>query len=282
MTHGDPIRGLGWRRRWRMMATALGWQRAGFWTPYRHAAAVVPVDYPAIDALFRQHEAGFLEQLATAEGFAATIAGFHGPPPAPRLSQQWFPRLDLAMTYALIRTRRPQAVVEIGCGHSTRVIARARRDGGLTTRHLCIDPAPRAPLAGLDVVHLARRLEQVEAEVVAALAPGDVLFVDSSHIAQPGTDVDRIFHRILPRLPAGVLVHIHDVFLPDPYPPAWRWRGYNEQLLVASWLLAGGLVPLFASHWVTTRCRARFQQGPLARLPRAGDAPETSLWALKR
>ena len=30
-----------------------------------------------------------------------------------------------------------------------------------------------------------------------------------------------------------MLLHVHDIFLPDPYPAAWDWRGYNEQAAVA-------------------------------------------------
>ena len=50
------------------------------------------------------------------------------------------------------------------------------------------------------------------------LGAGDILFIDSSHIAMPGTDVDRLFLDVLPRLPSGVLVHVHDILLPDAYP----------------------------------------------------------------
>ena len=52
---------------------------------------------------------------------------------------------------------------------------------------------------------------------------------NSSHILMPGSDVDILFNRVLPRLPAGALVHIHDIFLPFDYPAIWGWRNYNEQ-----------------------------------------------------
>ena len=54
--------------------------------------------------------------------------------------------------------------------------------------------------------------------IIAAFHPGDLLFVDSSHILMPGTDVELILTELLPRLPAGALVQIHDIFLPDAYP----------------------------------------------------------------
>ena len=59
--------------------------------------------------------------------------------------------------------------------------------------------------------------------------------------------------RVLPTLPAGVLVHIHDIFLPDDYPAEWEWRGYNEQLAAAALLHGGGYRPIWASHYVATR-----------------------------
>jgi predicted O-methyltransferase YrrM len=68
------------------------------------------------------------------------------PPPAPRWNQDWFPRLDAAAAYAMVRALRPRRIVEVGSGHSTRFMARAVEDGGLPTQILAIDPAPRAAL----------------------------------------------------------------------------------------------------------------------------------------
>ena len=34
----------------------------------------------------------------------------------------------------------------------------------------------------------------------------------------PGSDVDLLLNAVLPRLQPGVLIHLHDIFLPDPYP----------------------------------------------------------------
>ncbi len=43
---------------------------------------------------------------------------------------------------------------------------------------------------------------------------------------------------VLPRLPSGVLVGIHDICLPFDYPEEWRERGYNEQYMLAAFMLA--------------------------------------------
>ena len=90
-------------------------------------------------------------------------------------------------------------------------------------------------------------------ELFDRLGRGDVLFIDSSHILMPGSDVDLLFNRILPRLPAGVIVHIHDIFLPFDYPPIWGWRAYNEQLGALPLLTTGAYVPLFSSVWAQQR-----------------------------
>jgi len=86
-----------------------------------------------------------------------------------------------------------------------------------------------------------------------ALEAGDVAFFDASHVPMPGTDVDLIVNGILPRLRPGVLVHFHDIFLPDAYPSEWAWRAYNEQNAIAPLLTAGGYDVLFSSRYALTR-----------------------------
>jgi hypothetical protein len=97
----------------------------------------------------------------------------------------------------------------------------------------------------------------------------------------PGTDVDFLFNRVLPSLPAGVLVHIHDVFLPDDYPSDWDWRGYNEQLGVAALLQGRGYHLLWASHYAATRMADAVTASVAGKLPLMTGARETSLWVVK-
>ena len=101
-----------------------------------------------------------------------------------------FPRLDGAMAYALTRELRPARIVEVGSGHSTRFFARAIADGRLATRLTAIDPAPRAAIAGLPVDWLRDTVPDVGMAPFAALASGDFLVIDSSHVLMPGSDVD--------------------------------------------------------------------------------------------
>ena len=82
-------------------------------------------------------------------------------------------------------------------------------------------------------------LEDADLSVFASLSPGDVVFVDNSHRAFTNSDVTVVFLEVLPRLPAGVRVGIHDICLPLDYPDAWSDRFYNEQYLLATFLLGG-------------------------------------------
>ena len=274
------------KRRLSALRTVLGMTREGFFVPHRYAGAVrPPAGYPELEPLFRAAEPAFGEVLAAIDRHAEVVGRFDGTrPPLPRWQQDWFPGLDGAAAYALVRETRPARIVEVGSGHSTRFLARAVIDGGLATEMLCIDPAPRADIGGLagdlPLRVLRTTLQDAGVEALPGLAPGDMLVIDSSHLALPGTDVDLLFGRVLPRLPAGVLVHVHDVFLPDGYPDSWAWRQYAEQMVVAGWLAGGGLRLRFASRWVRTRMAAEVAAGAAGRIPVGPAAFESSLWAV--
>ena len=289
------------RRLWFGLLTVLGLAERGVFIPHRYAAhwprAGERPPYAAAEALFKRREPEFRALLALLERYgedlmrigttteAAGAAGAAGAS-GPRWGQSWFPRLDAAAAYALVRSRAPGLILEVGSGHSTRFFARAVADGGLKTRILAIDPAPRAALAGLPLELRRASLQEVlrgdGPSPFEALGPGDVLSIDSSHILQPGSDVDLLLGHVLPALPPGVLVQIHDIFLPEDYPRSWDWRGYNEQLGVLPLLLGGRFEVLFSSRYAVTRMGPEFERSPAARLPlgRPGEREvyESSLW----
>ena len=97
----------------------------------------------------------------------------------------------------------------------------------------------------------------------------------------PGSDVDFLFNRILPTLPRGIILHIHDIYLPDDYPPQWAWRGYNEQQGVAALLQGKGFELLFSSHYAATRLPDQVEQSVIGRLELFNGAVETSMWLEK-
>ena len=262
------------------LATLFGRAR-GFFIPYRYAATVEPCAYPALETQLAACVPAFEAVLADIERRGERLERLRGPAPQPRFDQGWFPTLDAAAAYAMACRTRPAHIVEIGSGHSTRFLTRAIADEALATELVCIDPAPRATLRGLPVRWVEDVVQRASQTCFSRLQAGDILFVDSSHVLMPGTDVDWLLNRVLPGLPAGVLVHFHDVFLPDPYPAAWAWRGYNEQQAIAPLLHGRAYDCLFASHYVRTRLEGRFERGVLARLPTPA-APESSLWLVKR
>lgn len=275
------------RRLWFGLCTVLGLEPKGFFIPYRYASDVpAPGErpgYDAVEALFAGHRGDFAALLEALDPLADDLLRIGDrPAPDPRWQQDWFPRLDGAIAYALVRRHRPERIVEVGSGHSTRFLARAVRDGGLRTRITAIDPAPRATLADLDITLIRATLQTCDERIFTSLRAGDFLVIDSSHILMPGSDVDRLLCHLLPCLPSGVLVHIHDVFLPDDYPPEWSWRGYNEQLGVAALLGGGGWKPIFSSHYVVTRMAANLAASAPGRLPISASAKESSLWLEKR
>lgn len=278
-----------WRRRLQAgLPTILGLRAKGFFIPYRYAADLPPRErrpgYPAVEAILDRSAPVFREWLRHIDSHAAALRGIaaDAPAPAPRWNQDWFPRLDAAMAYTVVRQTAPKRIVEVGAGHSTRFLARAVADGGLDTEIRTIDPAPRAPLEGLPRVTLDRRTVQaVGMAPFSGLAAGDILSIDSSHILMPGSDVDLLLNTVLPALPAGVVVHFHDIFMPDDYPPHWDWRGYNEQLGVAALLAGSPWRPVFASHHVVTRMPDAVRASVVERLPLPDGALESSLWLEK-
>ena len=269
------------------LATVLGLSRRGFFLPYSRAAEVpregACPPYRTLEAVIAGPMADYTRLLARLGTYAPALAaiGERSAAPAPRWGQDWFPRLDAAAAYVMTRDRAPARIVEVGSGHSTRFLSRAVMDGRLATKITAIDPAPRASLAGLEVELIPATVQQAGLAPFRALGKGDVLFVDSSHLLVPGSDVDFILNVVLPTLPPGVLVHFHDIFLPDGYPAEWAWRGYNEQSAVATLLQGGAFRLLFASHFVVTRMAGAVAASAARSLPMQAGAHESSLWLEK-
>lgn len=268
------------------LATVLGLKQQGFFIPYRYAAQVPPRrerrSYTALEPLFLSAEPDFLALLKSMDALAGALQAIgNDPPPEPRWNQDWFPRLDAAALYALIREKSPRRIVEVGSGHSTRFMARAVRDGGLPTEITAIDPEPRADISATGATLLRDTVQGAGLDAFERLAEGDILFIDSSHILMPGTDVDLLLNRVLPRLGKGVLVHVHDVFLPDDYPAEWEWRGYNEQLGVAALIQGLGYRLVWSSHYAATRMATAVAASAVGRIGIEPGAKESSLWLVK-
>jgi cephalosporin hydroxylase len=148
---------------------------------------------------------------------------------------------DALVLYCMLRHLRPRRVIEVGSGPSTRLSAQAARSNG-STELVCIEPYPDEVLQegfeGLTSL-ITARVEEVSLDLFTALEADDVLFIDSSHVVRIGGDVAFLFLEVLPRLRPGVVVQVHDVFLPHQYPHEWVVDGlrfWNEQYLLQAFL----------------------------------------------
>lgn len=257
------------------LATVLGLKKLGFFIPFRHAASVpdAPPVYAEVEALMacREDAMGGVLQAITTHGdeLARAVQTI--------LSGHWnggyFGPLDTAAAFAMLRDAAPARILEVGSGSSTHVM-RAACPKALIT---CIDPAPRRQISDLGVNWHEGVLTAADVQRFAELEAGDIAFFDSSHVLVQGSDVDIIQNRILPMLAPGVLVHIHDIFLPDIYPSAWVHRAYTEQVGLVGWLAGGAYEIMFSSHYAATRMTDG-ARAALSVLPDHGAPGGGSLW----
>lgn len=189
-------------------------------------------------------------QLALVARFAAHYAELPFPEQASpgcryHMNNQWFSFGDSIALYSMMRTFEPKRIIEVGSGFSSAAMLEVdERFLGGRTDFTFIDPYPQR-LTGLlreadrqRCTILAQRVQDVDLNVFAALAAGDILFIDSSHVAKADSDVLHLMFRVLPRLAEGVHVHIHDIMWPFEYPLNWHAQGraWNEAYLLRAFL----------------------------------------------
>lgn len=152
----------------------------------------------------------------------------------------YLPGLDIVTLYTLLAYYKPQTYIEIGSGNSTKVAKKSIIENKLNTRIISIDPFPRAQIDHLADTIIRQPFESLEDYqfIVRDLQANDILFIDNSHRCLPNSDVTVCFLDILPYLNPGVIVHIHDVYLPYDYPPWMCKRFYSEQYVLAAYLMA--------------------------------------------
>jgi predicted O-methyltransferase YrrM len=166
---------------------------------------------------------------------------------------QGFGVLEAQALHGVLRSLKPARMVEIGSGVSSycahRALLRNAADGRPGTL-VCVEPHPSPELRALDGVELIDQpMQAVGLDVFTALAPGDLLFVDSSHTVKAGSDVNRIVLEVLPRLAPGVVVHFHDIFLPFDHQPdlLHTFLHWNETSLVRAFLIGNRSVEVLFS-----------------------------------
>ena len=254
----------------------------GYWVPLEYppsarSSGVTRTDGPLYDVVAGAESTyrGSLRTIASFDSDLARIPRTADDGRTPSWINEFMPGLDSASIYAFVRSRRPRTYFEIGSGISTRFARRAIEDGKLETRIVSIDPSPRAEIDGLCDEVIRQPLELVEQAQLPALQENDVLFLDGSHRAFTGSDATVFFCDVLPTLSPGVLVGVHDVFLPDDYPEPFIQRHYSEQYLLAA-LLVGRpewIDLVLAADYVSKRPELAGELSALWGRPELADIP---------
>ncbi len=126
--------------------------------------------------------------------------------------------IEAEALHCVVRSLKPKRIVEVGSGVSTYCILQAAARNETRCAITCVEPYPRQWLRNADVTLVEKPVQAVPLELFESLGDGDFLFIDSSHTVKTGSDVNFLVLEALPRLNPGVVVHVHDIFLPYDYP----------------------------------------------------------------
>ncbi|HUG91889.1 MAG TPA: class I SAM-dependent methyltransferase [Planctomycetaceae bacterium] len=198
-----------------------------------------------------------------------------------------------AILHTMIRAHGTARVLEVGGGFSSLIslaaLAKNRPDGGF--RFTSIEPYPSERLRSAcarsagPAELLERKAEQVVLDVYTSLGENDVLFIDSSHVAKLASDVNFLYLEVLPRLRPGVIVHVHDIYLPYEYPRVHftgRHKLYwNEQYVLAAFLSENGRWEVLLPGYHVQRDMADAFQAAFPGYSPQRHRPTTSFWMRK-
>ena len=151
---------------------------------------------------------------------------------------------DAEILYNLIRLKKPGKIIEIGSGNSTLMAMKAiskniEENPDYFCEQICIEPFEMKWLESLPIKIIRQKVETLDKNIFTNLGKNDILFIDSSHVIRPQGDVLFEYMEILPILQSGVLIHIHDIFIPYDYPYEWLFKKvklFNEQYLLEAFL----------------------------------------------
>jgi len=122
-----------------------------------------------------------------------------------------YPYSDAIFQHWMIRHAHPRRIIEIGSGYSS-CVTLDTNELFFDNRIVCTFVEPYPPIAAYrplrdddftSIEILDRRLQDITLERFRALEPNDILFIDSTHVAKIGSDVNYIFAEILPALCPG-------------------------------------------------------------------------------
>ena len=150
----------------------------------------------------------------------------------------FFPGLDIVSLHTILASKKPKRYIEVGSGNSTKVAYQSIKRNNLDTQIISIDPFPREEIDQLSDEVIRKPFEEINFWKEINIESGDILFIDNSHRILPNSDAMVFFMEILPTLPKGTIVHIHDIYLPYDYPQFMCDRAYSEQYGLAMFILA--------------------------------------------
>ena len=156
----------------------------------------------------------------------------------PGWNNGFLPGLDIIAIYTMISYYKPKRYVEVGSGNSTKVAFKVKQEQHNSLEITSIDPMPRAEIDQLADVVIRKPFEDIDYQKVLNLEAGDILFIDNSHRILPNSDSMVFYMEIFPQLNKGVIVHIHDIYLPYDYPQFMCDRFYTEQYGLAMYVMA--------------------------------------------
>ena len=155
----------------------------------------------------------------------------------PYLDNYFFGVFDASILSAMMQNFKPKQLIEIGSGISTRYINFFKQKYNLKTNIICIDPFPRVDIKEVANSIFNMPLEKALAGNLFQLREGDFLFMDGSHYVFQGNDTLAFFFKLLPSLPSGVVIHIHDIYLPYDYEENVSPQLWTEQYILAAMIL---------------------------------------------
>ncbi len=184
------------------------------------------------------------------------------PPPGQRRP---FRGVDALVGYCMVRHFQPRLIIEVGSGFSSLALGQAAAKNK-NSALICIDPFPsdflRKGFPGLRS-SIKEKIQNIDLKFFSQLQSGDILFIDSSHTVKIGGDVNYLFLEVLPRLKPGVIVHVHDIFLPFEYRRDWvldEFRFWNEQYLLQAFLTFNSeFEVLLANYYLSSHHKEHLQ-----------------------
>ena len=199
-----------------------------------------------------------------------------------------FEQGDGTVYFCMLRDISPKRVIEVGSGFSSCLIMDTNDrffNRGIEVKF--IEPYPETfnRLTVGDSYYRERLIcspiQDVPTSVFQTLTAGDILFIDSTHVGKMGSDVNDYLFRILPRLAAGVLIHIHDIPYPFEYPSDWirkENRSWNEAYLLRAFLQFNPVFRvIYFNHYVYKVHRDLLAE----KMPKCLENPGASIWIEK-